>query len=466
MQEASLLLAMVHNNIVQAMDTYIISAIKERVSDKLYTLVGKNVLNVPSKAAFSLYDKVVLSNENEIKLAGYGSKRACSIAIGRMAKGHESKKIENAELAITAKKMERKLERAAKWLARAFISGAPISIRFHSDGDGATGALAVYYALNALGKSMPSVRWEAQHSIAYAIDSLYSDIGFFSNCKSAEKPKLVIIDFGTSPESNDAVNEIRKKGIDVIWLDHHPIPKGFSKGLKAYINPIVYGGTSDFTAGYLACIFAECISGIKTERLKGASLISDSSIYADKNDADAMEVAAVLDFITGVKKYTGYIAGPLVPSYFAKIIEDKEKLDEINAYANMVIDDMVSMGIKIAKRHMGKDGIEINVVDFEVVGKKYSGYVLPGRYSSKLHERIEAMNPESVTVVAFKNSISIRVSRKVSKKLDILKGIEEIKAEHDGVTGGGHESAAGVLAWDGGREEVLRELLAYMGASV
>ncbi len=448
------------------MDTYIISAIKERVSDRLYTLVGKCVLHVPSKAAFSLYDSVTISNENEIRLVGHSSKRACSIAIGKIAKVYKRKAIENEELEEVAKKMEGKIERAAKGLARAYVSGAPISIRFHSDGDGASGALAVYYALSALSKSMPSVRWEAQHSIAYTLEAFYSDIGFFSNCNSAEKPKLVIIDFGTSPESNEAVNEIRKKGIDVIWLDHHQIPKGFSKGLKAYINPLEYGGESDFTAGYLACIFAECISGIKTDLLKSASLISDSSIYANKKDADAAKVATVLDFITGVKKYTGYIAGPLVPSYFAKIIEDKEKLDEINAYANMVIDDMVNTGIKIAKRHAGKDGIEINVVDFEEVGKKYSGYVLPGRYSSKLHEKIEAMNPKSVTVVSFKNSISIRISRGITKKLDILKGIDSIKAEHEGVTGGGHESAAGVLVWNGNIKEVLRELLAYMGAKV
>jgi len=363
-----------------------------------------------------------------------------------------------------------KLGHSGEEFVEAYLAGAPIAIRFHNDGDGSTGAIGLYNALQKIGKEYVAgdrpVRWTMHKGVTYDMDAFYNDSMYFSNYSGAFMPHVCIIDFGTTIDSNPAIKASSDK-CSITWLDHHPIPEEFlGKELENYINPINYSGSADYTGGYLACMFAEAISGVRSNNIREASLISDVSKYADLNNKEALKYATVLDFLTGLKDYTRYLDGPITPKYLAKMLADSEKLNSIYSYANEIMADSVEMGLKYGKEYMSEEGVNINVVDFSKIADKYSGYVLPGRYSSRLQSHIEKSGGKgSITIVTFNNYISIRISKHIAESIDMLNIIERLKDESEFVeSGGGHKEACSIKIYSEGKKEVLNLLLKELHA--
>ncbi len=368
--------------------------------------------------------------------------------------------------------MLNKIEQSCKNLLRYLLSGAPFVIRFHGDGDGSCAALSLYLSFQSISERFnyetKNMRWVLNKGIDYNTESLYHDESFFNSFKCVEKPVIIITDFGTSIDSNVAI-EKALNSYAIFWHDHHPISENFI-GVRIfdYINPLTYNGSADFTAGLLSTIFGECLSGIILDDIREASLISDFSEYADKSNNNASRIALVFDFITGIKSYVGYLDGPITPKYLSKIISDKEQFNSIYSYANNMLNDAIEIGVSKSKIYQTDENIKVYVFNFDFVAEKYGGYLLPGRYSSKLHGYLESINNEPiVTMVSFVNSISIRVSKTISSKIGLLKIIGLLKDENIFITaGGGHQEAGSIRYESDYRLQSLKALLKLFGIQV
>ncbi|MGC8537574.1 MAG: DHH family phosphoesterase [Candidatus Micrarchaeia archaeon] len=467
----------------------IISAISEsqaRSGRTRYTVVASKPpmsISFESEEKIQLYSKVRLpyspaSREADSKSiniigqpeegkAAFGSVIKSLVKHLSIEKNLEAMDLERSrpELDKITHNMLSRLGSSGAEFAGAYLAGGPIVVRFHNDGDGSTGAIGLYNALQKMGEEFAvgdkPIRWIMNKGVTYDMDAFYNDSIYFSNYVGAFLPHVCIIDFGTTLDSNPAIKASSGK-CGVIWLDHHPIPEGFlGTGLENYINPINYSGSADYTGGYLACTFAEAISGVRSENIKEASLISDVSKYADQGNKEALKYATVLDFLTGLKDYTRYLDGPITPKYLIKLLADSEKLNSIYSYANEIMADSVEMGLKYGKGYVTENGISINVVDFSKIADKYSGYVLPGRYSSRLQSHIEKTRSKgSITIVTFNNYISIRISKHIAESIDVLGIIEKLKDESEFVeSGGGHKEACSIKIYSEGKKEVLNLLL-------
>ncbi len=354
---------------------------------------------------------------------------------------------------------------AAKTLARCFISGAPMIVRFHNDGDGTSGATALYKAIMELQKKLfvgeRSVLWHMNRSIAYTAESMYGDSMLFSSYKSVEKPLLLITDFGTSPESMDAINRIKDQ-CELVWLDHHLPYEGFSKDLtRHYINSWGFGGNSNTTAGLLTCIFSQIISKVDVELLKQASLISDYSEYADLSNKKAFKLALVIDFLTSGK--SRYDSQGTTPKQVETVIEDNDRFEEVFGFATKLLDEALTVGLQNIRSYRSGT-VNIHVLDFSHIAKLGYSYPLPGRYSSKLQAHMEALNNGStITVIHYGSYISIRESRDISKRIRLLEIIEKLKESGDALSGGGHSEAASIKIGEKGTQEVMKLLLAEFG---
>lgn len=466
----------------------VISSIKkESDGRKRYTVFSKKILELYTKTELQLYDEVNVSykisngivevvsletksERNEFLYGKILNENLEKLEIDENIKIIKtSKASEVNELDSVTANMLNKIKLAAYVFAKSILTGAPIVVKFHSDGDGATGAIGLYKSIEKIEKEFfetrVDIRWFANRTIAYSPESFYMDSIHFKSYRSIEKPVICIIDFGTTEESNAAVDMINEE-IEVVWLDHHPINDKF-KGIKFadYINPINFGGNSDMAAGFLACIFAESIQNIDLDVLKEASLISDFSAYANRRNHEANKYATILDFVTGVKDSIHYLDGPLTPKYLTTILENKEKRESIYNYANNIIDEAIKLGIEKSKQYKRPDGITINVVDFEHVAKKYSGYLLPGRYSSKLQGHLESKNLNgNITLVTFRNYISIRLGKRIAEKVKLLDIIEMLKDTSGLVdSGGGHNEAASIRVSEENRSSVINLLLDAFG---
>lgn len=460
----------------------IVSSIKEVMhGSEEYTIISDKVININSKIKLNLYDKVRVDytlENGHIKAEGVEViERKClkeyndilqNLVVEADTERNKSEllaKLKKPIRDITVHMIQRMLD-SAGMLLRSFISGAPIIVRFHGDGDGAIGSIALYKALEKIQKKMflneRGMKWLINKGITYDLESFYLDSMFFNDYKSIKKPLICIIDFGTNPGSNDAIKSISGR-YDIIWLDHHNIEKEFIGVSKQYINPLEYGGTSDFTAGFLAGIFSELIAGVRIENLKEAALISDMSKYADKENYEAGKIATVVDFITGVRESTGYLDGPLSPKYMVKILENQEKMNSMYSYASEIIKEAIDAGVQNARLHKLRNGMIINIINFEKIADRFSGYLLPGRYSSKLHNKFESINKKSITIVIFRNYISFRVGRSISDEVNILEIINDIKSNTEFVeSGGGHKEAASMKIDETKANTILKLVLSKL----
>jgi RecJ-like exonuclease len=444
-------------------------------ADNVYTIISDRIAQIKSSLVLDLYDRVSFDRSDvelkEVRIEGSAKKAdyedIIDACIGRIG-------IEKNAAAIDTKsvpygkaigKAMPELVGAARVLARCFLSGSPIIARFHNDGDGFSGATALYRALNDLQGRMfeneRNVIWHMNRSIAYTLESAYEDDMLFGVYRSIEKPLMLITDFGTSPESMDAIG--RMSGMcELVWLDHHLPYEGFPiENFAHYINAWSFGGDSNTTAGLIACVLAQVMSRVDIELLKQASLISDYSEYADLGNREAYKLALVMDFLTSGK--SRYDSQGATPKQLETITSDKQRFEEVFGFATKLLDDALAVGLKNIKSYRS-GAINVHVLDFGHVAKLGYSYPLPGRYSSKLQEHMEALNNgNTITVTHYGSYISIRESRDVSGKVKLLDIINRMKETGEAAAGGGHSEAASIRIGGKNMEEVVRSLLTELG---
>ncbi|MGC8629332.1 MAG: DHH family phosphoesterase, partial [Candidatus Micrarchaeia archaeon] len=264
---------------------------------------------------------------------------------------------------VTEKLWPSVVDAAKQFLIKIYYS-APIIVRFHNDTDGASGAYALYKALKSLGYDA-NVVWLMHKSIAYSESDAENDLLIANAYDSLEKPLLFITDFGTSLESSNGISLVSEK-FDIIWLDHHPVPKDFAwSKLAHYINPWLFGGDSNFTAGLLTSIFACSFSKISVDEIVQASLIGDYSTFS-KPTENSRNLATILDLATSDTHLAGSQKDNLTPEMIDSLLSNEKKKSELIAYAESRISDMIDEAIEGIKMHKAPKG-NIYVADFEKI---------------------------------------------------------------------------------------------------
>ncbi len=446
----------------------IVTSIKTSGRDLLCNVLSSRAVQAKSPIDVKLYDTVKVSDGVVQSVLGKGSASGYDAAIQRLLaipRKHPSEEGSKRYSKILSR-MESQLSEAARMLSRAFASGAPIVVRFHNDGDGSAGAVAIYRALSKLQGSAfengRQVSWQMNRSIAYTIESFYSDRMLFQSYESIEKPVLLITDFGTSPESAEAIRAA-SGACNIIWLDHHPPYEGFPRELAAhYINVCDFGGESDFTAGLLACIFAERLADVDVEDMKGAALVSDYSKYADFNDANAVKNSIILDCLTSSADELDS-----KPSRIDRIVTDRELSDSTFRSASGKLEAALEEGVRNIRAYRA-NGIPVYLLDFSHIAKLRLDYPLPGRYASKLQEHMESKSGgDAVTLVHYGNFVSVRMSRGLCDSIDIHRIIEKMKKESasGSISGGGHKQAASIRSDRESISSLISMLLKELGVS-
>ncbi|MEM3212140.1 MAG: hypothetical protein QXR85_02420 [Candidatus Micrarchaeaceae archaeon] len=364
-----------------------------------------------------------------------------------------------------AKKMWRKINEAAQLFLLKMQYAAPIIIRYHNDIDGASGAYAIYEATKPF--LCDNIIWEMHKGIAYGAADAQTDLAIASMYESLEKPLLLITDFGTSEESNAGIKEIDNK-FEVIWLDHHPIVENFEgKNMQHYINPWLFGGDSNFTAGLLTTLFACAFSEIRIEHTIQASFIGDYSEYV-KPTEKAKELAVILDVATSDTHIAGSHNENLTPEAIYSIMNNEPKMREVVAYANNRIAEMLDKALSSVKVHR-LSGASVYVVDFEKIRGDDERYPLPGRFSSKLMDKIEELDTGyAIVILHFGPYISLRESKNAKQKLNLLEVIEATKKRlgTEIQSGGGHMSAGSIkLADENSKKGVITALIEEIGSA-
>ncbi|MDE1869505.1 MAG: hypothetical protein KGH71_00780 [Candidatus Micrarchaeota archaeon] len=369
--------------------------------------------------------------------------------------------------------MRPKLQSAAALLIEGLLTGSPLIVRFHNDADGATGGYGLYLALQDLFKRIapsgsPKVFWKMQRGIAYTVSDAREDTITVGNYNSLGKPVLLITDFGTTEESLEGA-KIASEKFEIIWLDHHPVAQSLADLINNYINPWQFGGDSNYTAGFLTCEFGKLFAKIDVGLIQSAAMVGDYSSYA-LGDQEGKDFALLLDMLTSDKKIAiSSGATDLTPLEIDQIMNDEKKKTELVNYAKTRIEDAIDSGIEALKQYK-TDYASVYLLDFENVRRDYNTkYPLPGRYASKLLERIEKGSEKPpILVLHFGHFVSIRVSSPIADRVNLLTIVNELKASYSYIdAAGGHKNAASIkLKTDEAKKELIYALLRALGCSI
>ncbi|MGC8662387.1 MAG: hypothetical protein ACP5RT_01215 [Candidatus Micrarchaeia archaeon] len=353
---------------------------------------------------------------------------------------------QNEEVNELTMKMLPKLRDSSIFFLSKFMLGAPIIFRFHNDSDGAVGAYSIFKSLFLKGfsKFRDRTAWRMQRGVIYTLEDASTDILFANNFSSVVKPLLVIIDFGTLTESNPGISLANEK-FDILWLDHHPISSGFEgTKLEHYINPWLFGGDSDYTAGLLACTFSKIYSNIETSEIEEASLVGDYSRFVNDNKK-GKEISELLELVTSDTRIIN--SKDLSPYEIDEILSNEEKRIELLSYARLHMNEALDAALQAVKVYKSEKS-NLYLLDFENVRSDDMRYPLPGRFASKLLSKIEALSDKPcIVVLHFSTFISLRASK--SLDIDLIEVAKSAKASFKYVdSAGGHRSAVSIKLKD------------------
>ncbi|MDE1804454.1 MAG: hypothetical protein KGH59_01575 [Candidatus Micrarchaeota archaeon] len=450
-------------------NTYYISSIEEGIP-KINELKSAIVLNLGDRIEAQL-----LGERIESAVIGDASFPDHLIKIRKHIPSllAQRKKSIHDEIGSATANMQGKLESAAKLLIEKLLLGAPIVVRFHNDADGATGAYGLYLCLEQLSRRIAvtgfsKIQWKMHRGVAYSSSDAKEDMLTIGNYDSITRPLLLITDFGTTDASIDGT-VLAKDKFDIIWLDHHPVLEQLAGMLDNYINPWMFGGNSNYTAGVLTCEFGKTFADVDLYLAEAASLIGDYSAYA-QDDERAKDFALLLDMLTSDRRIAGPSAsGDITPYDIGMIMGDEARRDELIRYAKTRIEEAIDSGLESIRQYKGALS-QVYLLDFENVRKDtMTKYPLPGRYASKLLERIEKVNEKpAILVLHFGHFVSVRVSDPIAEKANLLVTVNEIKSGYSYVdAAGGHNTAASIkLKQDEFKREIINALLRSFGCNI
>lgn len=444
-------------------------AVEQRGAVSTLALKSSLVFKIGEFAEISVKDGMIQTFDE----LGDSESRVFGKRIEELAKGSTKSKAYHSgteRVDSATKKMWEPLSLAMQLLVRKIAIGAPIVIRFHNDIDGSSGAYALNQAISkTITSYKPNIMWRMHSGVSYNKEDASSDALVCNNYECIERPLLIIMDFGTSNESNPGIT-IAKEKFDIIWLDHHPVLEGFEgRRLEHYINPWNFGCDSNYTAGFLGCMFAKTLADVDTKDLEEASFIGDYSEFSRPTE-NSRRIAALLDLLTSDTRTASARLGSLTPDDIGAILDDEKKSAELIAYASNRVSEMLDLAMKSVKIYKAKD-TSIYVADFESIrGADLDRYPLPGRFASRLLGHIEELNRAGcLLLLHFGSFISTRMSKQLISKVDLLKILNDVHAEYPEYvdSAGGHANAASIKLSTGEmKKEILKSVVDRLEAEL
>jgi RecJ-like exonuclease len=313
--------------------------------------------------------------------------------------------------------------------------GRSVLLRFHGDADGISGAFAL----------SDVIRCKAfqQNAAIYSARDALRDI---STAGQEGRPLVILLDFASNDESQEAVGLLEAAGIEVMIIDHHP--PGSRRGI---LNPfLAEGGGSEYTAGYLACeVAAACgLDEGRAGELARIACAGDKSDVMGSGPEDAGK-AMVLDFLAAHISFGNNL------DFYRKVMANEGLFTSIRQQAKESIDEAADK----AMQGMKESGIVFSFPLDRVVTK--GEWPPAGKITTCIFERLARDGP-LVCIGHTEHSLIIRLNDAAAGKglsaNSLARGIVQDMPDFT-VGGGGHARAGAIRVRKGFSKDVLGELV-------
>jgi len=341
-------------------------------------------------------------------------------------------------------------DEVAKNITKALFLHRPIFVRHHNDTDGVASGLAIYLAIG----NAKNVRVIANRYPAYRMVEAQQDIEAVHKLDAEYLPPLLVIfDLGSSIDSFDTYDYVKKAGFEIILVDHHPTSEGLEKHVDLVVSPYLVGGGTPYTTGLLSAEISQRIARIDFHDLPFIAMVGDKSSLPFKQNERYLRNAIALDYLVSMKN-------PTIEE-IARNFLDKEVMEMNYMQAMERIDAVKARLFRKLKKKQFKDVIVFLIS----TDKEFSEGQFPSRgMMANLVSDEFASNAKipAITVGYGKRNINLRFNKEALDEgwsgAELVKIIRE-ELPNALESGGGHPGAASMRINRGFAKIVVEQLL-------
>ena len=407
--------------------------------------------------------------------------------------GLESVTIEDVDSLVdwpAFEKLEADLAAVAERLCETVLSGRPIRIRHHADGDGLCASVPLQYAL----ERFISETWEdpeaPRHLLKrlpskapfYELEDVTRDLNFALENQTRHGQKLplfLMLDNGSTEEDTPAYRNLAHYDVPILVVDHHhPDPDAVSEYVDQHVNPYLYDEDYRITTGMMCVEVARLIDPAITDQVRHVPAVAG---LADRSESEAMEdylalaseagyekpqlrdIGEALDYATYWLRYND--GREFVNDLLNVNCDDRDRHERVvellSERAERDVDHQLSAAMEHVTEEELDNGARLYRIDVENHARRFT-YPAPGKTTGKIHDRKVAETGDPVITIGFGPDFAVLRSDGV--RLDIPEMVAELKSEVDGggVSGGGHLVVGSIKFVSGMRKDVIDALVEKM----
>jgi len=382
------------------------------------------------------------------------------------------------------------LRELARTLRRTVLSGRPLRVRHHADGDGMCAAIPVQLALERLIRDVYEDPDAPQHLFKrlpskapyYEMEDVTRDLNFALEGRARhgrKLPLLLMLDNGSTEEDVPAYENLTHYDIPIAAVDHHhPDPEAVAPLLDAHVNPYLYGEDYRVTTGMMCVELARLIDpsiGDELEHVPAVAGLSDRSKAEAMDDylalaADAgydvddlRDIGEALDYAAHWLRYSE--GKTLVNDVLNVGCDDPERHAELVEFLSERAERDVNRQLNALDEHVEHErlasGAHLYRIDVDEYAHRFT-YPAPGTTTGELHDSRVKETGDPVITIGYGPDFCVLRSDGV--RLDIPNMVTELNEElpEAGVSGGGHLVVGSIKFVKGRREAVIEALIGKM----
>jgi RecJ-like exonuclease len=382
------------------------------------------------------------------------------------------------------------LREMARLLRRTVLSGRPIRVRHHADGDGMCAAIPVQLAMENFVRDVHEDADAARHLFKrlpskapyYEMEDVTRDLNFAleGRARHGQKlPFLLMLDNGSTEEDVPAYENLAHYDIPIAVVDHHhPDPDAVEPLLDAHVNPYLHGEDYRVTTGMMCVELARLIDPSITEELEHvpavaglsdrskAEAMDDYVALAEEagyDESDLLDIGEALDYAAHWLRYSE--GKTLVNDALNVGCEDEARHEELVEFLSERAARDVDRQLNALDDHVEHErlasGAHLYRIDLDEYAHRFT-YPAPGKTTGELHDTRVQETGDPVITIGYGPDFCVLRSDGV--RLDIPNMVTELNDElpEAGVSGGGHLVVGSIKFVKGRRSAVIETLIEKM----
>ncbi|MHA2502684.1 MAG: DHH family phosphoesterase [Candidatus Kariarchaeaceae archaeon] len=381
---------------------------------------------------------------------------------------------------------------AAKRIRSAVLRNQNIILRYHSPCvDGTVGAYALDFAIRRYLATRGARKDEFRRALRrlphrspiFEVSDVSRDLSFALDDSGSQHtlPLYILVDLGSSEDSQAALDFCNAYGVDVVIIDHHALAEGIDEKSHTLINPNVVSENAMISSGMLATELANYIAA-EQDLEKRVIHLAALSGYADKIEGSELDAylakseeyefdASKLENIKYALEYVSFglrfLDGGEVIRNILGVSGPRTRTNDLIESITPTAKSLFTKSLKIMEQHAHTEELGNGVMYYQVDLDNYTPRISYPPHSELLFEfHIDKVENSESDVISVGVSDSYIIVRSSDHNFSFMGFLEKLQSQlpEFGITGGGHNTFGSLQFYTGHQAKILETIKEVLGS--